>query len=383
MGERVWTSRRTRIAGWTTPLAVSALALSAAAALSSASAQQVDLVDELRSGDSTRCMEAGNVADEYQAQAAQLAPAIFELIESGHDCAGSALSALVNLGDGVVESLDAERVVPVLTRLIEEGIEPSFGDLVHRGSSALFVIGRFGAEAASALPAIERWIRERPDEHDKRYGLMAIADLGDAGTAAAPLLIELLGPDPDDDSYSRNEIRLEATRTLARLPAVTALAADELVAALSSEDWTMRSLAADALAVGGPAVVPALLTELDSGVDERREEAIRILGKLGEDAHEAAPVLAQLLVDDNWTVQYEAGALLETFEPDERVIELLAAMMHESKNEDAVARAAEILGSYGPAAASAVPALRHAITRGSWSVTQAAEDAIERIEGGG
>lgn len=383
MGERVWTSRRARTAGRTTSWAVSALALSAAAALSPASAQQVDLVAELRSGDSTRCMEAGNVADEYKEQAAQLAPAIFELIESGHGCAGSALSALVNLGDGIAASLDAERAVPVLTRLIEEGIEPSFGDPVHRGSSALFVIGRFGEEAAPALPTIERWIRERPDEHDKRYGLMAIADLGDAATPAAPLLIELLGPDPDDDSYSRNEMRLEAARTLARLPALSALAADELVAALSSEDWTLRSLAADALAAGGPEVVPALLTELDSGVDERREEAVRILGTLGEDARDAAPILAKLLVDDNWTVQYEAGNLLETLGPDERVIELLAAMLRESKNEDAVTRAAEILGSYGPAAASAVPALRHAITRESWSVTQAAEDAIEKIEGGG
>jgi HEAT repeat protein len=366
-------SRATRRAG------AAAVASFVLAAASPSAAQRVDLLAELRSGDSTRCMEAGNVADEHRDQAAALAGPIFDLIEQDHACAGSAVSALVNLGPGIAEGVDAARAVAVLSGVIERGIDQDYGEYASRASSAVMVLGHFGPGAAPALPLLERWVRERSDGFDQRYALMTIGDLGEAGAEAAPLLLELLGPS-DDDSYERNELRLEAARTLGRLPAAAVLAAEPLVAALSAEDWTLRSLAADALSAAGPGVVPAVLAELDSGDDERREQAMSILSNLGEGAREAAPALAGLLADPNWTVSYEAGELLEAFGPDDRVIEKLAAMMHESKNEDAVTRAAEILGSYGPAAAAALPALRHAITRGSWSVTDAAETAIAKIE---
>ncbi|HVS16481.1 MAG TPA: HEAT repeat domain-containing protein [Thermoanaerobaculia bacterium] len=351
----------------------------ALAATSAAAARQVDLLAEMRSGDSTRCMEAGNVASEHRDQAAAVAGPLLDLIEQDHGCAGSAISALVNLGPGIAEGVDAARAVAVLSGVIERGIDQEYGEWASRASSAVSVLGHFGPEAAPALPLLERWIRERTDSFDQRYALSTIGDLGEAGAAAAPLLIELLGPS-DDDSYERNELRAEAARTLAHLPAAAALAAEPLVAALSAEDWTLRSLASDALAAAGPGVVPAVLAELEADDDERREQAMRILSSLGESAREAAPVLADLLADPNWTVSYEAGELLEVLGPDERVIEKLAAMMHDSKNEDAVTRAAEILGGYGPAAAAALPALRHALTRGSWSVTDAAKTAIAKIE---
>jgi HEAT repeat protein len=354
-----------------------------AAVTGPADAQDLDLLAELRSGDGTRCMEAGNASSDYREQAAALAGPLFDLIEEGTGCVDSAVSTLTNLGEGIRQGVAAARAVPILVGLIEQGIEPEYGPLVSRASSAVLVLGSFGEDAAPALPVLERWIRERSEGHEKRYALMTIGDLGAAGAAAAPLLVELLSADPGDDSYERGELRVEAARTLESLPAASALAADALVAALSAEDWTLRSLAADALSAAGSGVLPAVLRELESDDQERREQAIRILTNLGEDARSAGPVVAGLLVDENWTVQYQAAELLEAWGPDEAVIARLAAMMHESKNEDAVARAAEILGSYGPAAASAVPALRHAITRKSWSVTQAAEDAIRKIEGGG
>ncbi|MBZ0113470.1 MAG: HEAT repeat domain-containing protein, partial [Thermoanaerobaculia bacterium] len=153
-----------------------------------------------------------------------------------------------------------------------------------------------------------------------------------------------------------------------------------LVTLRGSEDWTLRSLAYDALIEIGPDAVPAILTELAVEDPERRAEAATMLARIGPDANAGAPALVPLLESGDWEAMYAASGALKSLGPNPEAIKALGKVLRESSIEDGVVAAAEILGSYGAGAKKALPDLQAAIKRDSWMITSAAEDAIEAIK---
>jgi HEAT repeat protein len=327
-------------------------------------------------------MEAGNTIRDYKEFAAELASPLLAVVEEGGTCSDSALSGLINLGEGVREGVAADRAMPLLIGLVEQALDG--GDHLEwsTAQSALLLMGNFGEMAAPAVPVLVRVLREREENFDRRYALMSLAEIGDPSAAAAPALLELLGPS-EDDSYERNEIRYDVARTLGSIPAAAATTAPALVTALSSEDYTLPSIAAGALAELGGAGVPAVLKELESEDEERLERAISILVEIGPEAASAAPALVPLLLSESWNVSYEAGAALRTLGASEAAVPALIEILENDGNEDAQEAAAEVLANYGETARPALPALRKLAKDGGWSVKRMAESAVEMIEGGG
>ncbi|HUO85425.1 MAG TPA: HEAT repeat domain-containing protein [Thermoanaerobaculia bacterium] len=347
-----------------------------------------ELIAELKSGDSTRCMNASNATSEhqesYQEMAAELAPALFEILEKG-PCSDNALSALVNLGHGIAEGISAEVAIPILVRTIERGLESSgpHERLWNAGSAAL-VTGHFGAKAGEAVPVLSRWILEAPDFSHRRYGLDAVARIGDPAAAVVPALLDSLAPPAEDDekAWEKNEFRVEIVRAFGSIPAAVAHSGPALVAALRSEDSTFSYVAAESLSTIGPGVVPYLVPVLSDPAAEPRAQALRILGGMGPAAADASAAIAPLIADQDWTVTYEAGEALRQIGPTAEGIAALSGIAGNAENEDAARAAAEILGGYGSAAKEALPALRRAAAGKNWLVADAAKQAIAAIESG-
>lgn len=332
------------------------------------------------SGDSSRCMEAGNIAGDLREFAAELAGPVFTVVEEGGTCAGSALSALINFGDAVREGVPADRAMPVLIGLVEKGLDNGDDSAWSTAQSAVMLVGHFGEAGGPAVLVLVRVLNEREEYFDRRYALRSLAEIGNPAAAAAPAILELLGPS-EDDSYERNEIRYDAARTLGRIPAAAATTAPALVAALSSEDYSLPGIAAEALSEMGEPAVPVVVGEFESEDEERLELAISILVDMGTEAASAAPALVPLLLSENWNVSYEAGAALRNIGTSEAAVPALIEILEIYDNEDAQKAAAEVLANYGAIARPALPELRKLEKDGGWAVRRMAEEAIRMIEG--
>ena len=125
-------------------------------------------------------------------------------------------------------------------------------------------------------------------------------------------------------------------------PARSALAGTRPVIQPYTE-WSTAEAAADALGRIGPAAVPQLSTLLHDEDPEVRQQAARILARIGPNAVAAVPDLIQLLQDQHPQVQLAA---------------------------------ARALGQIGPEAAAAVPALLRMMDRPAAGAT--VEDAPPR-----
>lgn len=348
------------------------------------------LISELESGDGTRCMDAGNATSQHQehytAMAAKLAPGLLNILETDGPCASSALSALLNIGPGAAEGAPADRAVPVLVKIIERGTDPEGFGLRNSASSAILVVGNYGADAGPAVPVIERWIRSSADYSDRRYGLMALSEIGDPAAPAVPLLLELFAPsaEGDENAYGKEELRREVVQVLGRIPSAAAQSGPVLAAALRGEDWPLIGAASDALAsLGAPAVqfVVPLLSDSDESV---REGSMKVLVKMGAAAADAAPQIAAHVADENWNVRYSATEALSAIGPTPAVVKALVELVEAGRSEDATTEAMKQLASYGNAARAALPALRKVAAQAkpnAWStLADAAVEAIKRIE---
>lgn len=342
-----------------------------------------ELIADLKSGDATRCMNAGNATsdqqDHYQQLAAELAPGLFDILENG-PCSSSALTALVNVGPDVAKGIDNAHAMQILGKVIENGLaETASPDATSEAGSAVLVIGNFGAGGAPTVPILTRWVLERPDSSDRRYGLMALAAIGDASAPAVPKLLPFLARPADDDehAYEKKDVRTEVARTLGSIPAAVAVSAPALVAALGDDDYGYRETASDSIRKLGAPMVPYLLPVLKSSDAETKQTLLRLLGGMGASAADAAPEIAPLLTNE--AVSYEAGDALRQIGPTPAAIAALVKVLGIPENEDAATAAATILGEYGSAAKDALPALRQAASSKNWSTADAAKTAIAAI----
>ncbi len=241
-------------------------------------------------------------------------------------------------------------------------------------------LGRYGKVAKAAVLPLTAALKDA-DAAVRAAAADALGRIGDYSQAAAPELLPLLKDaektvrqaaifalgriDPEDKEpvaaalvanlkrETDPELRKELVFALAFLGETSPSVVGALAALLTDKDAEMRSQVALALAKFGPAVRHAeteLSAVIKSDLDKQvRLNAVRTLcGGLGADAVRIIPFLSERLKDD---ADFEVRVAI-----------------------------AEELGSMGPAAKSAVPALRKAQGDGQIRVREAAAAAIKKIE---
>jgi HEAT repeat protein len=345
-----------------------------------------DLLAELRSGDSTRCMNASNATSEYQEHyqtlAAELAAPLVAIVESGEGCVDNAISALLNLGSGIAEGVPADRAVPAIVKIVERGLEPTASyEQISTAGSAVIVIGHFGAKGGAAVPVLQRWATTASDYHYRSYGVDALGRLGDVAAPAVPVLLSLAEPSSEDDEHAweKGELRAQVLRTFGYIPAAVDQTGPILAAALSGHDTSSYIAGESLIMIGRPAVryLVAALAEEDPEV---RVRVLAVVSQIGPEAAEAAPTIAGIIAQGDWNVIYSADEAMRQIGPAPEAVAALTRVLEKQDNEDGVLAASEILGGYGSAARAALPALRKLAASKSWAVANAAKEAISAIE---
>jgi hypothetical protein len=154
----------------------------------------------------------------------------------------------------------------------------------------------------------------------ERDAIDAAYELGEAGNAAVPALIELL----DDDSgrewweQKRSSIKgrgLTSPSANASYGLTTAgrAAVPALIDRTKDARWWLRATAAETLGDIGPAAaeaVPALEELAADELSEVRSEAVHALGTVGQRGTDAVPALARALNDEDAPVRREASLAL-------------------------------------------------------------------------
>jgi HEAT repeat protein len=202
----------------------------------------------------------------------------------------SARDAILNIGSNampwLVEILDARESrfkmwfneVAARQSLIRFRFRP----LAARQVQAAMACQELGPAAAPAIPSLARLV------DDPQLGHLAVAALAEIGPQTFPLLTNALASRwPSTRFAAVGHLRLARPRERAVAP---------LLAALRSEEFNMRVMAAESLGALGlpsPQVVGALAAALDDPDARVRLSAARALGWCGEAAACVAPRLLE------------------------------------------------------------------------------------------
>lgn len=253
--------------------------------------------------------------------------------------------------------------------------------------------------------------------------LAAMADTDAELRSYAVVLLKRLGSDaksaiPQLCDASRDQeagVRLEAVGALAELGATGERAVSSVVKALDDPDELVRQVAGDALRLLGENAVPATIQMLRdpdtrslalqalssigpngggatsevvelvrSATPLIRMQAIIVLGKIANDDDAPVPALTIALSDDGYEVRREAASYLvmngSTTAVNTRpsIVPVLIEVLKDPQPEFRE-RAALDLGTIGPLAKEAVPALRNALTDAEPAVREASQLALELI----
>jgi HEAT repeat protein len=156
--------------------------------------------------------------------------------------------------------------------------------------------------------------------------------------------------------------------------------------ALDDKDGNVRLAAAAALKNHGPAAAAATPRLLARLKDTEEKAVVRgvIAGALAVIAPAdkgAIAALTEALEDKQLLVRGHAALALHTIDPknDKKVVEVLLKVVQTSKDDDARTQAIHALGTVGPEARPAVPALLKALAEGGM-VGQAARKALLIID---
>ncbi len=166
-------------------------------------------------------------------------------------------------------------------------------------------LGEMGPDAAEAVPALAKVMREDPEGKVQNDAALALSKMAPASAAAVPDLIAVL----DGQDYW---IRMNAVNALSRLKTDARAATPALIKAIKDPSnrknleffqSTIQETAAVALgrvSSGTADGVPALIEGLAANDDPyTRGFFIRGLGEVGPEAKAAVPQLRQLLKEEN------------------------------------------------------------------------------------
>jgi HEAT repeat protein len=240
---------------------------------------------------------------------------------------------------------------------------------------ALYVLGRMGPAGQEALPALMKELADTKSTL-RMSVLYALAQIGPAARAAVPELRKILKTGPTD-------LRRVAATALAGIGRDAREAVPELTAALHDKDPQVQLAAAGALwLVDGRAkdALHGAEKGLQSANEALRQQAVSLLGRMGQAAREAEPALRQALDQErNMTTRLGAAdALWRVSGKTEAALPLLRAGLKDPFQFNRV-RAARVLGDMGGAAKQAVADLRAAALDPDAGVREAAARALEKI----
>ncbi len=228
-------------------------------------------------------------------------------------------------------------------------------------------------------PAFRKALRGIKDPAQLDQIVVALASLG---ADAVPPCVESL--------QSKSDLRLYAIKVLIRIGPEAAAAVPALIGALQDEDAEIRKEAEFALGAVGPeaaAATSALIKQLTDADADVRHAACYALGKIGPPAKMALPALRKgLSSDDDFQKIVSIWAMLQIDSDKEALAKMAIPVLVETltnghKHGDHVrVEAAYELGELGPAAKSALAALKQALNDDNNAVRYAAAVAIEKIE---
>lgn len=298
---------------------------------------------------------------------------------------------------------DAKAAVPQLLKL-ESREEPEVR------LQALMALGQIGPAAKSAVPQVVKAL-----EFDKAIGVRYAAAYAVGQIAAgdkqsrAALTKAMDGDDPflqvvsawalarvakDDQPLQKQvtqlilkaltsdkvDVRRAAARALAEINPPSEVVAPVLLKAIHDQDQSVIGNAVDALASLGASIVSRVANNgLKNKNKELRLYAVRVLAKIGPDAKEAAPALAEALNGAEGDFRREAQFVLGMFGPAAApaVPELIKSLA--SDDEQVRNSAIYALGKIGPAAQAASPDLRNLLGGADDFARFAATWALVRI----
>ena len=154
----------------------------------------------------------------------------------------------------------------------------------------------------------------------ERDAIDAAYELGEAGDAAVPELIELLEDDSGRDWWEQKRSSIKgrgltspSANASYGLSAAGRVAVPALIDRTRDARWWLRATAAETLGdIGPPAAesVPALEELATDELSEVRSEAVHALGTVGQRGTDAVPALARALSDEDASVRREASLAL-------------------------------------------------------------------------
>ncbi len=228
---------------------------------------------------------------------------------------------------------------------------------------AAFGVNGYGAEATRAILELMRGYEIYHVDADDRAVVNAAFDAIDKiGDPALPVLREGL------KDNNRNVRRVAADVIANRHPGWATAAAPELLADLRDNDPYVRINAIRGVGAIKPRpkeYLPALLRLLkDPDVGVRYAAACQVT-LIGPEARAAVPALLDILNTDSDVVQNSRAAIhaLAAVKPDANTVMPALIRALKSPHEYVASDAAEALGTFGPAAAEAVPALTALMVR--------------------
>lgn len=296
----------------------------------------------------------------------------------------------------------AKKAVPQLTKL-QESDEPQVR------LQALVALGQIGPDAKSAVPAIVKSL-----DGDKVAGVRYAAAfaLGEIGAGDKQSRAALTKSIESDDAFlqvvsawalarvakddkklqdqvtvliidglksDKVDVRRAAARALAEINPPREMVEPVLIKAIHDSDQSVIGNAIDALASLGTKIVPRISNNALKN-KELRLYAVRVLAKIGPDAKEAAPALAETLADAEGDYRREAQFVLGLFGPAAApaVPELIKSL---ASDDDHIRNSAiYALGKIGPAAKDASAELRALLADDEEFVRFAATWALVRID---
>ncbi len=259
------------------------------------------------------------------------------------------------------------------TERLVEGLKD--GDAFVRVTSAR-ALAALPPAPEITLPIWEKALKDA-DEATMRHAMDALATLG---APAVPGLVAAL---------KHENVRDEVAHILGQIGPAAAPATEALANLVADKDEQTAHEATLALAKIGPgakAAVPALVKALASGEGPNTPAVAYTLGRIGPDAAAAEPALAKLLKSSNTGVALAGAWALVQIRPAsaELAAQTLPALTAGLAHREPLARlgAAEALGQLGPAAKTAVPALKKIVSdEEDPAVCDAAAKALALITG--
>jgi HEAT repeat protein len=229
---------------------------------------------------------------------------------------------------------NARAAVGALTLALERDTSLDFR------KSVIHALSEIGPEAAPAVPALVRILRQGPDDHREAV-LQALCSIGEPARIAAPAVLEAL-------ERGSTDVRAQAAAAVA------------------------------GLCLGPEEALPSLLSALESPDDLVRAAAARALCVMGDDGISALPFIAEHLADPSPVVQVWAAAAIargSREELDQHLPRLIAAV---GAGEEEVWHAAVgSLGEIGAPARRAIPLLiHHLLAKPRWPV---AMESVSKI----